>query len=295
MSSDLVERLAHYFGAEPSRPAILARVALGRPGPHDPDLAAELRGRLAGELRPDGSVHGASLPTMWRVHELLDLGESSDSRAIRAATGWLGALQGRSGAFAQGCDKRRHAHRICEHFLVGFFSPAPPEQRLTPVTLPNGKVFRAEPAARFALSALALRALLRAGESRRPPVRRHLESLARFAEQWSGWDLALTPDAIVAGMHALAEAGPPWSDAAHRLLPVVSERQGSDGGWKDADLFPTLDMLLALGSPGALALVRRALPVLATRQRSDGSFGATARQERALIALRAALQAGRGP
>jgi hypothetical protein len=295
MSHDLVPPLAHYFGAEPTRPAILARLALGHPGPRDPYLAAELRMRLAAELRPDGSVGGASLPTMWRVHELLDLGEPRDSRSIRAAVRWLGALQGAGGAFGEGCDKQRHARRLCEHFLVGFFSPAPPEQRLTPVTLPNGKLFRAEPAARFALSALALRAMLRAGEGSGSAVRRHLESLARFAEQWSGWASALAPDAIVAGMHALAEAGPPWSDATDRLLPIVAERQGEDGGWADADLFPTLDMLLAVGSADALALVRRALPALSARQRPDGSFGATAREERALIGLRAALRADRAP
>ncbi|HKU59829.1 MAG TPA: hypothetical protein VJQ44_01335 [Gemmatimonadales bacterium] len=295
MSPDLVARLALYFSAQPSRPGILARMALGQPGPHDPELALELRERLAGELRPDGSVGGAALPTIWRVHELLDLGEPSESRPVRAAVRWLGALQGRSGAFGEGCDKQRHARRVCEHFLAGFFSPAPPGQRLTPVTLPNGKVFRAEPAARFALSTLALRAMVRAGESSRPPVRRHLESLARFAEQWTGWVSALAPDAIVAGMHALAEAGPPWSDASHRLLPVIAERQGTDGGWSDADLFPMLDMLLAAGSPDALALVSRALPALAARQRPDGSFGATAQQERALVGLRAALRASQGP
>ncbi len=295
MNPDLVTRLALYFGAEPSRPGILARLALGHPGPRDPDLALELRERLAAELRPDGSVRGAALPTVWHVHQLLDLGEPSDSRPIRTATRWLGALQSRSGAFGEGCDKQRHARRACEHFLVGFFSPAPPQQRLTPVTLPNGKLFRAEPAARFALSALALRAMVRAGESSQPPVRRHLESLARFAEQWSAWSRALAPDAIVAGMHALAEAGPPWSDAIHRLLPVVVERQGPEGGWSEADLFPMLDMLLGVGSSEALAVVRRALPALAARQRSDGSFGATAQQERALIGLRAALGAGREP
>jgi hypothetical protein len=137
--------------------------------------------------------------------------------------------------------------------------------------------------------------MLRAGESSRPPVRRHLESLARFADQWSAWGSALAPDAIVAGMHALAEAGPPWSDATHRLLPVVSERQSLDGGWSEADLFPMLDMLLAVGSPEALEVVRRALPALMARQRSDGTFGATAQQERALIGLRAALWAARRP
>lgn len=293
MSQDLVPRLALYFGPAPSRPGILARLALGHPAPTDQDLAAELRERLAAELRPDGSVRGAALPTIWLVHELLDLGEPSDSRLIRAAVGWLGGLQDRSGAFGEGCDKPRHARRACEHFLVGFFSPAPPQQRLTPVTLPNGTVFRSEPAARFALSALALRAMLRAGDSRRPSVRRHLESLARFAEQWSGWSAALAADAIVAGMHALAEAGPPWSDTTDRLLPVVAARQGLDGGWSEADLFPMLEMLLAVESPDAVGLIRRALPALAARQRSDGSFGATARQERALIGLRAALRAGR--
>ena len=46
MSQELVPRLSLYFGAEPSRPAILARRALGRPGPLDPDLALELRERL---------------------------------------------------------------------------------------------------------------------------------------------------------------------------------------------------------------------------------------------------------
>jgi len=74
----------------------------------------------------------------------------------------------------------------------------------------------------------------------------------------------------------------------------VAERQGQDGGWVDADIFPMLDMLLAVGSADAVSLVRRALPALSARQRADGSFGATAQQERALIGLRAALRAGRG-
>jgi hypothetical protein len=37
--------------------------------------------------------------------------------------------------------------------------------------------------------------------------------------------------------------------------------------------------------------VRRAVPALLSRQRLDGSFGTTAQQERALIALRALLWA----
>ena len=293
--SELASGLARYFAEQPSRAGILARAALGQPAPSDPEHARELRATLAAELRRDGSLGGAALPTMWRVHELLDLGEPANSPAVRAATSWLAGLQGRPGAFGQGCDKKRHARRACEHFLTGFFAPAPPEQRLAPVTLPNGKVYRAEPAARFALSALALRALLRARQREHPGVRQHLDSLARFAEQWKEWGAGLAPDAVVAGMHALAEGGAPWSAAARRLMPVVLRRQAPDGTWPEVDLFQMLEMLQAVGGPEARTMVRHALPALAARQRSDGTFGPTAREERALIALRAALWAERGP
>ena len=79
-----------------------------------------------------------------------------------------------------------------------------------------------------------------------------------------------------------------------RLISVVASRQAPDGTWPDADLFQMLEMLRSVGSPEALRAVRRALPALAARQRVDGTFGVTARQERALIGLRAAVWASRG-
>jgi hypothetical protein len=290
----LVAGLGRYFAGEPTRPGILARAELGRPDPADGETARRLRARRGAELRADGSVGGASLPTMWLVHELLDLGEPATSPAVRRPVAWLAALQGRSGAFGEGCDRTRHARRLCSHFLAGFFSPAPPGQRLAPVTLPNGKVYRAEPAARFALSCLALRALLRAGEATSPAVRLHVQSLARLAEQWASWRDSFTPDAIVAGIHALALAGPEQAGAVARLSSLVASKQGPHGTWPEADFFQTLEMLRAAGSPDALRAVRRAMPALEARQRPDGTFGVTARQERALIALRAALWAERG-
>jgi len=48
-----------------------------------------------------------------------------------------------------------------------------------------------------------------------------------------------------------------------------------------------LEVLRATGDPTALAAVRRAVPALVAKQRPDGTFGSTAQQERALIALRA--------
>jgi hypothetical protein len=157
--------------------------------------------------------------------------------------------------------------------------------------LPNGKVFRAEPAARFAVSCLALRAALRGRLDNRASVERHFVSLLQLSEQWSDWNGYFAGDAIVAGIHALACVTKLRAEVASRLAGVIASHQGPDGTWPNADLFATLEALLALGTPEALAAVRRAIPPLLSRQRIDGSFGATAQQERALIALRALIWA----
>jgi hypothetical protein len=75
----------------------------------------------------------------------------------------------------------------------------------------------------------------------------------------------------------------------NRLSALIAQHQANDGTWPNADLFHTLEALVALGTPQARESTRRAIPALLARQRPDGSFGATAQQERALIALRALL------
>jgi hypothetical protein len=197
--------------------------------------------------------------------------------------------QDRPGAYGEGCDKTRHARRVCEHWIGGFFAPASAEERLAPITLPNGKSFRAEPAARFAISALGLRAVLRAGLGDRPGVVRHLESLRVLAEQWTEWTGFFAPDVIVAGVHALALAGKEYHPTVETAVAMIASHQGPDGVWPNADLFQTLEALLATDLPAAQAAVGRAAAALAERQRPDGTFGAMAQQERALIGLRALL------
>jgi hypothetical protein len=290
-----IERLALFFGTERTRQGLLAREALGRSDAADAALAERLRDELTSGLRPDGTVAGGAVPTIWRVHELLDLGERRDSPAIARLLTWLLDLQDRPGSFHDGCDRARHARRLCQHFLAGFFAPAPPAQRLAPVTLPTGKVFRVEPAARFAISCLALRAALRAGAGERPSVQRHIQSLARISEQWTEWHGYFSPDAVVAGLHALAVAGPEHRDIVDRLVGVVTANQGVEGEWGGADLFQVVDALLAAGTLEAQVTVRRAATALSARQRTDGTFGTTAQQERALIGLRALLWASRSP
>jgi hypothetical protein len=289
MSPTPLERLALYFGTVCTRQGILARAALGVTGAGDLALAGELATAMSAELRPDGTVGGGALPTIWRAHELLDLGWDRSDPAVAAIIAWLLDSQGRPGAYGEGCDKARHAQGVCIHWVRGFFSPAPAEIRVAPITLPNGKAFRTEPAARFAISCLGLRAAIRAGLGDHPGPRQHLDSLRHLATQWTSWSGFFAPDTIVAGLHALALGGPDRSAGVGPVVELVAAHQGPDGLWPNADLFATLDALQATGHRRARAAVRRALPALAERQRADGSFGATAQQERALIALRAFL------
>jgi hypothetical protein len=295
VSAEAIERLALYFGTEPTRQGYLARQALGRPLERDQELAVTLRAELASAIRPDGTVSGGAVPTIWRIHELLDLGEPEDSPALTRALSWMLDLQDRPGGFQDGCDRVRHARRLCQHYVAGFFAPAPPAQRLSPVTLPTGKVFRVEPAARFAISCLALRAAIRAGHRDQPGIRRHLQSLAQISEQWTDWDGYFAPDVIVAGLHALAAGGDTYRPVVRRLLDLLTTNQAVDGEWPSADLFQVLDALRAADTPEAQVTSRRATTALIARQRIDGTFGASAQQERALIGLRALLWAARSP
>src|SRR6185503_2653992 len=94
-----IELLALYFADTRSRQGILARAALGTPDPGDPALADRLADELAAELRPDGSVRGAAVPTIWRAHELLDLGRGPDHPAVVRVLSWVLERQGKPGAY----------------------------------------------------------------------------------------------------------------------------------------------------------------------------------------------------
>ena len=292
MSPTALERLALYFGAVRTRQGILARAALGTTAAGDAALTQELASAMSAELRPDGTIMGGAVPTIWRTHELLDLGRDATDPALVRLLTWLMGRQGQPGAYGEGCDKARHAQRVCEHWVRGFFSPAPAEVRVAPITLPNGKPFRVESAARFAISCLGLRAAFRAGLGERPGPQQHFESLRLLAEQWTSWHGSFVPDTMVAGLHALAFGGPAAQASVERLVGMIAAHQAPDGLWPDADLFATLEALHATGLEAARTAVARALPALAERQRADGTFGAMAQQERALIALRAFRWAG---
>src|SRR5687768_16894131 len=106
-----IERLRLYFGEGSTRQAVLARQALEQPATGDEALARNLVDDLRAETRMDGSVAGEVVATIWRAHELLDLGCARDHAGTVRVMGWVLGLQGKPGAFSQGCTAPRHAHR----------------------------------------------------------------------------------------------------------------------------------------------------------------------------------------
>ncbi|TFG53793.1 MAG: hypothetical protein E4H37_02175 [Gemmatimonadales bacterium] len=288
-----LDRLESYFAKPGNRAAILARHALGRARPTDLGLRDRLVREMRAETRPDGSIGGAVIPTIWRALELMELDHRGDQVGTIRVVGWILNLQGKPGAFGEGCTPARHEHRACNHHVGGFFSPGPSAQRISPVTLPNGAVYHTEEAARFAISCLALRAALRAGQEKRPLVGQHLQSLVDLEELWTEWGGYFAPDMATAALHALAIGPPPYRAALPKAAAFVSAQQAPDGSWPGADLFQAVDALAAAGTAEARAAISRAVPALLAQQQPDGTFGPVASDERALIALQGILLAQR--
>lgn len=286
IAQSALEGLAGYFAGRPTRQGVLARAALGREQADDAQLQKSLLTRWERDIRPDGSVGGAVLPTVWRLHELADL-HARHHPTFPGLIRWVQSLQDRPGAYQEGCTPVRHRHRACEHYLAGFFAPAPPTITVAPLTVPTGKTFRADPAARFAVSCLALHGLLRAGVTS-PALDRHLAGLASLAEAWNEWDDLLSPDLIPSALAPLG-ASPAHRPAAEQLLQLMARNQEGDGGFRSADLFHLLDPLTRLDHPAAREILGRSVPVLVGRQRADGGFGGTGAEERSLIGFRALL------
>jgi len=283
MAVEGLARLQAYFASAPTRQGILARRLLGKPAADDPQLAKDLARRLITEIRADGSVGGAFVSTAWAIVELNDLG--GDPAAAKRLSEWLLARQDAPGRFGEGCTPPRHAGRTCEHFMKGFFAVAPANERVAPLTLPTGKVIRSEGTARFAASCLALRAVVLAGLESHSGVRQHIESLAAATRGPLPTD-HFPLEFAVASLSTLAHARED-EKAIGVYRDLLLKRQKEDGTWSGLDSFMTLEALMAEGSEKALGAVRKAIPSLLATQRRDGTFGALARQERALIGLQA--------
>lgn len=290
--ADALTRLERYLTPQPTRQGWLARRALDAVAADDEALAARLRERLARDVRPDGTVPGGLLGAAWLVQELLDLGARGEDVAPGRLAAWMLTRLGAPGAFGEDWESGDPLWRQFGGPLTGFFSPAPPVPvgRVAPVTLPNGRVFRAEAQARLVVSCVALRAVLRVGLGARTDVGLHVQGLRRIVANVRSWEPGyFAPDAMLTVLHALGATGPRHRDALIAATNWVVSQQLPDGTWPEADLFVALEALLAARTREGTAAIGRAVAALAARQRPDGTFGPVARDERALIALRSLL------
>jgi hypothetical protein len=295
LSSQRIEyhRLADYFRDRMTRAGLLARRLLGLATPQDAELAEHLIRERRHRTRLDGSMDGALVPTAWAAWELLQLGAPADNAGVVRTIGFLLGRQDQPGRiFGEGCRPYTHEHRICCHYLSGFFSAGPEESPIAPLTFPTGVTIAGEREARFAASCFALRSVIRAGEDGREGVRRHVASLLQLPEVWSGsgtelWNQNLAFFAL--GGVALAPLD--LREAAARAVAQVAGQQRPDGTWEGADLLHALDMLLLAPTQEARTAVRRAAPAVASLLKEETLLEGTAGEERGLIALRALASA----
>jgi hypothetical protein len=247
------ERVASFFGDRPTRQALLARQAAGRPHPDDEKLAEILSNERRAASRADGSIGGSLLRTSWAALEMMDLGSDRLHGGLDRLLSWvLGQIEG--------------GH------------PADPP----PVTLPTGITLTDPEHAAIAVRCLGLRALVRAHRGDRPGVASLMNELAEAKGRQPP-----TLDLSAAVLGALALAPPEHRHHLDGLIARVARAQTAAGDWPDADLLHVLDALLVAGIRPARAVVAKAVPALLKRQRPDGTFDVPPHEERALIGMRA--------
>lgn len=262
------ERAAAFFRDRPTLEGVAARRLLNVPAAGDAALADHLIRERRRRSRMDGSIDGSLVLTARALSDLLDLGAQADDAGVVRLAGFLLTRQDRPGRWSDDGSAGD-----------GFFSAGPRDRPIAPLRLPSGAEFDEEEDARFVASCLALRAVLRAGHDARASVRTHLERLLALR--------TYDPPLAFVVLGAVGLAPPEYHPRIAGLLREVGDRQRPDGTWPDVSVFHAVDMLLAVPTAAARALVRAAAPGIAGLQRESGAFDEGESEVLALIALRA--------
>ena len=315
-----IERVTAYFDPRDTRAGVVARRLLGRPRAEDDHLVAALLRDRRSRIRSDGSVEGDLVATAWLAWELMEVGLTHEAEPVRRTLKWLLGKQDRDGS--QRCLPRRQGLRGSEHSVGGFFAFRSPGRAVRRLVLPNGAAAVSDQGARFMASCFALRTVLRAGQmeaeaqtsaGERPPavpaaraekpkpplgildlplVRRHVGSLLALPKMWDTWGGLWQPTLTVGALAAIA-----WAPLPFRAqLPILAEHlalnQKPDGSWRNLDIIPAVDALVAVQLPQAREAVALAAPKLARLQTPKGTMGSgPLAEERTLAALRGWLVA----
>jgi hypothetical protein len=247
-------KLEMFFAARATRPGVLARRLLGKPGPDDARLTELLCNERRARTRMDGSIGESLVATAWAAWEMMDLGLDEMHGGLSRLLSWVVThLEG--------------PQREPDHL---------------PLILPNGTALTTAADAAFAAECLGLRVVLRARYDGRPGV---LLQLERVLDSWKERSDELAASAL--GVIALAP--PALRDGLPAAVERLARAQQPDGTWGDANLFHILEALLLAGVRPARAVIANATPALLRRQRPHGAFDDPPQEERALIGLRAIL------
>lgn len=235
-----------------------------------PEMAGHLRGDMLARQESDGSWGDDLVVTADAVWQLLDLGVHPSHGSIDRAVTWLyDDRRDAEGAYGEGCTPARHEQGTCEHYLSGFFSPAPPDESYE-IELANGQTVNSDASARLLASERALRTLLRvnADDLRARDSVDGLRGVPLYLE-YGG---TFTPAVLVGAVQALARAqGAPGELSAG--LDTLSKAQEKDGTWPNVELFFVLETLLEVDPRRALPMLEKALPGLLKSQHKYGAWG----------------------
>jgi hypothetical protein len=185
------EALRALFAERKTVAGVVARRLLGVSRPDDDELADHLIRERRRRSTLDGSIDRSLLLTAYALRELLDLQAPRDHAAVVRLSGYLLQHQNAPGRWGEN-----------EGEGAGFFSPGPSEAPVAPLVIHTGVLFDREADARFAVSCLALRQVIRAGHEERASVRAHLEVLLGLGPS------ALKPELAALALAALAMASP---------------------------------------------------------------------------------------
>ena len=267
---------------------MVARQLLGITKPDDDRLTDHLIRERRRKTRLDGSVDGALQETAWSAWELLRLGCTRGHAGLDRMIGFLVSRQDKPGRFGEGCSERRHPIANCKHFMSGFFSPGTVDRAIAPLALPTQAVILTEFGARYAVSCMALRTVLRAGEDRRTAVLAHIESLFHLVDRWQ--DQSQFPDSmdvVFTTLGALGLAPLEYRDRVGKTADAIIGLQNAQGAWDGTSVFHAVDGMMAIRGDAARRAIGRALPQMLTLQQESGAFDDADSDELALIALRA--------